>query len=740
MLGYCTTPEGDAVQYVLIHGLPEWSREHKTGLARCGGASATSEATDGGRGEGQGSEAALGRSSDHGGDAGASPVPQEVTIHPGVDSSAGGGSPNEPGRESAAAGLLLLTRAEDGSSERSEAAASGALVVDDSEGTQVGSPLGDAKRLRLGEAHAEVTVQGLACIKFRPSEEDEVKHLSQLRVDELADHLEELALRQPPLVSPRLKSVLREHAVFAADCPQGYPDTVAKAAFAQDEDAFGRSTGRVVQSCIALWRDISAAEARVHGCRASQITAACAGHPDRSGSTVVARCPSVPEPLRVLLDDQSWALVAPAAPVRGKPLARSPALGQLHDRGQLVSSEAIELNERYIAGAQLLAVWPEFMHHDIVALSREEFDGLSSSDPLRVEGLFRAHFGSFTAGSISGCRRAVTRLIGWLSDRGLATAFSDAPPWLTVSGGMMALFVQDMQAVSRNGSQGGQSVPASLKAGLVWGVARAGLVGLSVRTPIFLAVAAPQSSRPRQALSLSVRALAQFRWLRAHHESALVKLYAAGFELLCVASLRMRDAQRALLSYHEAIVTYGDSGGKVQDRVGFLRGMCFTSKHPKRRSNKQKLFFGPKRAGMGGEGPDGYVEVLIEARERLGGTRWDYIFPRVAVPQYGSLASGSAKLQAGPAPSAEAIRNMRGLLQLPPLSLSPEQAALFSGHSGRHLLVTFAKAVASVSKPPRYSDDELALLGDWADGARQRGSAYATYIRDHTCHAYASLP
>ena len=166
------------MQYVLIHGLPEWSREHKTGLARCGGASATSEATDGGRGEGQGSEAALGRASDHGGDAGASPVPQEVTIHPGVDSSAGGGSPNEPGRESAAAGLLLLTRAEDGSSERSEAAASGALVVDDSEGTQVGSPLGDAKRLRLGEAHAEVTVQGLACIKFRPSEEDEVKHKS----------------------------------------------------------------------------------------------------------------------------------------------------------------------------------------------------------------------------------------------------------------------------------------------------------------------------------------------------------------------------------------------------------------------------------------------------------------------------------------------------------------------------------------------------------------------------------
>ena len=115
--------------------------------------------------------------------------------------------------------------------------------------------------------------------------------------------------------------------------------------------------------------------------------------------------------------------------------------------------------------------------------------------------------------------------------------------------------------------------------------------------------------------------------------------------------------------------------------------------------------------------------MLVEARERLGGTRWDYIFPRVAVPRGGSLASSAAMLQTGPAPSAEAIRNMRGLLQLPPLSLTLEQAALFSGHSGRHLLVTFVKAVASVSRPPRYSDDELALLGDWAGGPRRGDSA-----------------
>ena len=87
MLGYCTTLDGDAVQYVLSHGLPEWSREHMAGLARCGGASATSETTDG-RGEGHGSVELHVHSSDRGGDAGASPAYPMATVHSGVDLSA----------------------------------------------------------------------------------------------------------------------------------------------------------------------------------------------------------------------------------------------------------------------------------------------------------------------------------------------------------------------------------------------------------------------------------------------------------------------------------------------------------------------------------------------------------------------------------------------------------------------------------------------------------------------------
>ena len=89
----------------------------------------------------------------------------------------------------AAVGLLLFASAGDCSTERSGVVASGALVVDDYEDTEVGSPLGDPKKLRLGEGQVLLPVQGTACIKFLPSEEDEVRRLSQLQADELADHL-----------------------------------------------------------------------------------------------------------------------------------------------------------------------------------------------------------------------------------------------------------------------------------------------------------------------------------------------------------------------------------------------------------------------------------------------------------------------------------------------------------------------------------------------------------------------
>ena len=66
--------------------------------------------------------------------------------------------------------------------------ASGALVVDDYEDTEVGSPPGDPRKLKLGEGQVLLPVQGPASITFLPPEEDEMRRLSQLRADDLADY------------------------------------------------------------------------------------------------------------------------------------------------------------------------------------------------------------------------------------------------------------------------------------------------------------------------------------------------------------------------------------------------------------------------------------------------------------------------------------------------------------------------------------------------------------------------
>ena len=149
---------------------------------------------------------------------------------------------------------------------------------------------------------------------FRPLEEAEVRRLSQLRADELADHLGKLALRQAPLVSSRLEAVLKEHAVFAADALRAILTRWPRRPSRWMRTPSGAPPARSCRSCIALWQDISASEARVHGCRASLITAARAGHPDRAGMAV-ARCLPALEPRYVPLDDEAWALVAPASTV-----------------------------------------------------------------------------------------------------------------------------------------------------------------------------------------------------------------------------------------------------------------------------------------------------------------------------------------------------------------------------------------------------------------------------------------
>ena len=553
--------------------------------------------------------------------------------------------------------------------------------------------------------------------------------LADLAVGRLAERLEQVAFGELPPTSPRLRKLLREHGVVADRCQAGAPSTLEQAASNMPCGAFGEPTQRVARAAMMTWRAYRKA--------ASVVAKAAASEYAPSAAPVVKRCEratSAVEPMAAALEAAAPAQLALTAGVRGVRnsesgikvpgrhaggrLPISPAIGTLPDRSTLVTSSDVENFERHKAGAQLLAAWPAFMHPFVCSLSREDFASLSLE---RSSGLLKRKFGSFSAGSIGGCRRAVRRLVDWLHANGLADGrVRNEPPWLVVSGGFLALWVEDEQSASRGGKQGGAAMPASLKAGIAWGVAHAGLTGIDAKDDTFLVAAAPSARPPKQAISITLRVLAHMRVLRAH-ECEAVAYYAAAFELTTVASLRVRDAQRAELTLVDEIGAFGaesDDGGKLRaaaavQLLGYMRGMCYTSKHPKRRSPKPKLFGAPRRVGADA---DDYLEVLERVRARLGIQRADYLFPRTTARRGHPFGSEGTTFVAGPAPSAEVIRRMRSMLQLPPLSLSAAEAASFSGHSARHFMVCFATSVAAEYSPPRYSSDELAMTGDWQEG------------------------
>ena len=251
----------------------------------------------------------------------------------------------------------------------------------------------------------------------------------------------------------------------------------------------------------------------------------------------------------------------------------------------------------------------------------------------------------------------------------------------------------------------------SLRSSITWGVAHMGLVGLDVTSQILKSAAAPSVATPRQATATSLRLLQHFRHLQANHGSEVVRYLAAANEFSVVAALRARDAQRCSLAPVVEISAVRLACGKSVQLLGAMQGSLYRSKHPSKRSATPRSFSVPHRVGG-----DDYVSLLTSARESLDGDTWDYLYPRTSVPRNVKGVGGTGvKWLPGPAPSAEVIRRMRGLLQLPPLSLTAAQAAAFSGHSARHCLVCFATAVAEATSA-RYSADELAMLGNWAEG------------------------
>ena len=341
---------------------------------------------------------------------------------------------------------------------------------------------------------------------------------------------------------------------------------------------------------------------------------------------------------------------------------------------QHLTSQAREAAERRRQCDWLLSSLPAYVEWHMLRFREVEWARVPMA---RKEQLRYAHLTSFSAGSLAGCRRALSRLSDWLERNDLSGPCSG----YCVSAGLLAWFVTDMQEASRSS---GVSVPNSLRGGLTFARDHLSLEGLEVRADSFRNIAAPSGKMPEPALSATVSFLYHF-YVNVSHASAVVSYYSSGLMLCLLACLRVRDAQRAVVRCSSSMVS----------------GICYTSKHPKRRQAKQMPFFVP--AGLpfatGGKAWSASLQHRGEAR--------DYVFPRLKIPRGRPMDDVRVSFLPGAASSSAVIKAMRFLLTLPPLRLSVEDAKKFSGHSLRHMLPTLARAMAL----PVEDREEL---GRWA--------------------------
>ena len=111
---------------------------------------------------------------------------------------------------------------------------------------------------------------------------------------------------------------------------------------------------------------------------------------------------------------------------------------------------------------------------------------------------------------------------------------------------MLAWFVLDEQAKSRTE---GLSIPNSLRNYLVSAHDNFGLKGLGVHDPAFKNVSLPPSRTPTPATAATTEMLYRFSHLAATHPTEAVRVYSGSFVLCMLAALRVRDAQRAALTF-----------------------------------------------------------------------------------------------------------------------------------------------------------------------------------------------
>ena len=358
----------------------------------------------------------------------------------------------------------------------------------------------------------------------------------------------------------------------------------------------------------------------------------------------------------------------------------------------------LEREQRVAEMDALLAIVPAECHSLCVGARVREW----SKYPLsRRRELLTRHLCSYSAGSLASCRRALLRLGKWLVLNDLEAECAG----FTCSGATLSWFGLDEQRVSRSG---GRTVIHGLRAGLDFGRRHLALTGLETDHDAFINIAALPPKPPTPAKAATVAVFMHLLWHARYGVSPVATLYSSQLVVCCIAALRVRDAQRASLR-----VIRGDAQGSPSGVV--IAGMCYTSKHPKRRAHMPMPFFAvawPSHSHW-------YESAATACCDGAGeSTGRDYMFPALMVPRSRTFDDARVAVLDTPARSATVIAVLRWILTLPPLALSKAEAAAFSGHSMRHFLPTLARFMAT----PEEDRHELAR---WAATCDTRGRRHS---------------
>jgi hypothetical protein len=173
--------------------------------------------------------------------------------------------------------------------------------------------------------------------------------------------------------------------------------------------------------------------------------------------------------------------------------------------------------------------------------------------------------------------------------------------------------------------------------------------------------------------------------LAVHHPNPRVAGHAAGWRQAALSALRIEQASSCVVN---AVVPVTLPNGHV---VQTVVGAVLRDKHPIRLKQRPRPFFGIASGLLYGDAP---YEALLRMLDDAPGVR-TLLVDTDSVS--GDPAQSSRFICAPLSPGPRANASLQALLQLPPISLSAEEAAVFKGHAAKRFLFHFGKARALYS-------------------------------------------